>query len=109
MDIWMVDAQVQPYGKFEKVENEQNKTIEGSVLTRHFCNYFSVGIDGKVGYSFDRHRTTTRIGNLAMYGMVGLAKSFTKTRTVGELTASFRDTVREGERGSLEVREGTGK
>jgi hypothetical protein len=103
----MVEAQVQEYGKFERVEAGENKTIEGLAITRHFCNYFSVGVDGKVGYSFDRHRTSTRIGNLAVYGMVGLVKSFTKTKTVSELSLSFKDTHRGKERESLEVRENT--
>lgn len=49
---------------------------------RTFCNYFSFGIDGKIGYSFDKHRTKTRLGNLAMYGCIGLVKTFTKTKNL---------------------------
>lgn len=37
------------------------------------------------------HRTTTRMGNLAMYGVLGLVKSFTKTKSLGELAVSFKD------------------
>ena len=59
-------------------------------MTKHFCNYFSVGIDGKVGYSFDLHRTSSRIGNMMVYGVMGAVKSFTKTKTVGELTKQFK-------------------
>lgn len=44
-----------------------------------------MGIDGKIGYSFDRHRTTSRIGNLAMYGVLGFVKSMTKTKNLDEL------------------------
>lgn len=36
------------------------------------------------------HRTTTRMGNLAMYGILGLVKSFTKTKSIGELAVSFK-------------------
>jgi hypothetical protein len=50
-----------------------------------------VGIDGKIGYSFDMHRTGSRIGNLAVYGAMGFVKSFTKTKNIGELAVSFRD------------------
>ena len=64
-------------------------------ITKHFCNYFSVGIDGKVGYSFDLHRTSSRIGNMLVYGAMGIAKSFTKTKKVGELTHSFKQNTLE--------------
>ncbi len=87
----MVQAEVQQYGKFQKVEGGENKTLEGKVFSKHFCNYFSVGVDGKIGYSFDRHRTSTRMGNLAMYGMLGLVKSFTKTKSIGQLAVGFKD------------------
>ena len=57
--------------------------MEEKVLKKHFCNYFSVGIDGKVGYSFDLHRTSSRIGNLLVYGVMGTVKSMTKTKNLG--------------------------
>ena len=47
------------------------------------------------------------MGNLAVYGAMGLVKSFTKTKNIGELTTGFRDTISEG-RESLEVRDSTG-
>jgi diacylglycerol kinase (ATP) len=103
LDIWMVEAEVQEYGKFEKVEDGQNRNLEVQAITRHFCNYFSVGVDGKIGYSFDSHRTSSRIGNLAVYGAMGLLKSFTKTKNIGELAVSFRDSVKTEERESLEA------
>ena len=59
--------------------------MEGTILQKTFCNYFSFGIDGKVGYSFDMHRTKSRLGNLAVYGMLGIVKAATKTKTIDEL------------------------
>lgn len=59
--------------------------IEGKTFVRDFCNYFSFGIDGKIGYSFDSHRTNSRIGNLLMYGTLGFIKNSTKTKSVKEL------------------------
>lgn len=56
--------------------------MEGDTLIRTFCNYFSFGIDGKIGYGFDKHRTKSRLGNLAMYACIGLAKTMTKTKTL---------------------------
>ena len=72
-------------GKFEVVKENENMLLESKAIKRTFCNYFSFGIDGKIGYSFDMHRTSTRLGNLAMYGILGFAKTFTKTKTIDEL------------------------
>lgn len=74
------------YGKFEKVNKKgENETIEGKSFSRSFCNYFSFGIDGKIGYSFDKHRTKSRVGNLMVYGTMGVLRAATKTKTVQEL------------------------
>ena len=85
----MIEAEVHEYGKFEKVYDSKNKELEGKTFIKHWCNYFSIGIDGKVGYSFDMHRTSSRLGNLVVYGAMGFVKSFTKTKTLGELTKSL--------------------
>lgn len=45
-------------------------------------NYFSFGLDGKVGYSFDMHRTQSRLGNLTVYGALGFVKGITKTKNL---------------------------
>lgn len=67
---------------FEKVEGDRNVKLEGYTFQKTFCNYFSFGIDGKIGYGFDRHRQKSRLGNLAMYACMGLAKTMTKTKTL---------------------------
>lgn len=87
----MVEAEVQEYGKFEKVSDKKPTLIEGKTFIKHFCNYFSLGVDGKVGFSFDLHRTSSRMGNLAVYGAMGLVKSFTTTKTIKDLTRSLRE------------------
>jgi len=48
--------------------------MEEKFLKRHFVNYFSLGVDAEVGFEFDKNRTTTRAGNLAMYGLMGIIK-----------------------------------
>ena len=76
-------------GKFEKVADGLNSLIEGKKIQKTFVNYFSFGIDGKVGYSFDMHRASSRLGNLIVYGALGIVKGVTKTKTVDELIESF--------------------
>lgn len=72
-------------GKFEKVEESKDKDMEVKSINKHFCNYFSFGIDGQVGYEFDKHRTTSRLGNLAVYGAMGLAAGMQAIKNLGEL------------------------
>ena len=67
------------------MENGDNKQLEEKIFHKTFCNYFSFGIDGKIGYSFDMHRANSRLGNLAMYGLLGMVKTATKTKTLDEL------------------------
>jgi hypothetical protein len=50
---------------------------------KHFCNYFSFGIDGEIGYKFDKHRTSTRLGNMAVYGMMGIKTGLQKVKNLG--------------------------
>jgi diacylglycerol kinase (ATP) len=73
--------------------------VQGKKLTRHFCNYFSFGIDGEIGYEFDKRRTSTRLGNLAMYGMMGIKTGLQKIKNLGELVEIMsygEETVFEG-------------
>lgn len=63
--------------------------MNSTKIQKTFCNYFSFGIDGKIGYSFDMHRTKSRLGNLAMYACMGIIKTMTKTKTLDELLDSI--------------------
>ena len=56
--------------------------MEEKVISKTFCNYFSFGVDGKVGYSFDKYRTNTRLGNLAVYGAVGAITHLQKSKSI---------------------------
>jgi len=37
-------------GKFEKVQNAEDVILPEKSIKKHFCNYFSFGIDGEIGY-----------------------------------------------------------
>jgi hypothetical protein len=41
---------VYPYGWFEKVEKGEDVALPEKTINKHFCNYFSFGIDGEIGY-----------------------------------------------------------
>ena len=42
-------------------------------------------MDGKIGYSFDKHRTNSRLGNLFVYASMGIVKTASKTKTLNQL------------------------
>ena len=65
--------------------------MDYKMISKSFCNYFSFGIDGKVGYEFDKYRTTSRFGNLAVYGAMGILSNFQKKKTIGELVECIMD------------------
>lgn len=41
---------------------------------RSFSNYFGIGIDARVGFSFEKRRTKNAFTNLVCYGCIGLFK-----------------------------------
>ena len=88
MDVWQVTTNTYDYGKIEKFDEKEHKNI-GLEVTKPFINYFSFGLDGKVGYSFDMHRTQSRMGNLAVYSGLGLVKGITKTKNLNDLLENF--------------------
>ena len=85
LDIWQVEIGVNEHGRFEKVENGKDQVFGNKILLKHFVNYFSIGVDGEIGYEFDKRRTSTRIGNLAVYGAMGIKAGLTKVKNLGEL------------------------
>ena len=51
-------------------------------MNKSFCNYLSIGIDARIGYTFDKYRTTSRFLNLIVYGAIGLGKSCDKSMPI---------------------------
>jgi len=55
-----------------------------------------------VGYSFDKHRTQSRAGNLFVYAGLGFFKGMTPTKTIPELVSSMKE-LKSTEPGKLEL------
>lgn len=74
--------------------------MEGKKISKNFVNYFSFGVDAEIGYEFDKHRTSTRLGNMAVYGAMGIKTGFQKLKNLGEMvevmTLGESETVFEG-------------
>ena len=52
-------------------------------------NYFSVGVESRIGLGFDRHRTHSVIGNKCVYCWEGFKKMFLKTPRINSILESF--------------------
>ncbi len=69
-------------GDIMRVKDKKDVIVERKVLRRSFSNYFSVGIDARIGYSFDRHRTKSVFTNLLCYACIGIVKLFKRVKKV---------------------------
>ena len=97
IDIWKMDLQLDPIdgkvlvntkdGKFP-IKDDKGNIIKNYV--RSFINYVSLGYDARIGYNFDRRRTTSRNGNKCIYVIEGLKKIFcNKTLAVQNFIETF--------------------
>jgi len=58
-------------------------------MTKKMCNYFSFGVDSRIGFGFDKHRTTSVLGNKCVYCWEGFKKMFIKTARMKDIVDTF--------------------
>ena len=99
-DFWLIQCEVSESGGFGKV-NKTKSSFSKSLIhengskklnfRRLMSNYFSIGLDARIGLGFDKHRTTKKCCNKLMYGWEGFKKMFccVKTPSVPELISSI--------------------
>lgn len=97
-DIWTVDVELRKDGHFLKVDSEDRQKHElrdaaGNILrkmTVPMCNYFSLGVESRIGIGFDKGRSNNAVKNKMVYTKEGLKKSlFTNTLKVNEIVHSL--------------------
>ncbi|KAF4745480.1 hypothetical protein FOZ62_020783, partial [Perkinsus olseni] len=80
-DIWEVEISCTASGSIQQVKNSVKTPLrnEDGEILRHLmkpiCNYFSVGVESRVGLGFDKHRTKSQLLNKAVYVMFSPAVS----------------------------------
>jgi len=100
-DIWDVTIETHDYGGIRQVFKEKGKKfikrfmtsehpetkqqIKITTLNKRMCNYFSFGIDSRIGYGFDKKRTHSRFKNKLVYFCEGIKKAFLKTPKVNDV------------------------
>jgi hypothetical protein len=89
-DLWNVeievfsDGRVQQIKKGKKVPIDLNHThpISGNCILKKLCgNYFSIGVESRVGLGFDKRRTPSVTRNKLIYAREGF-KKMTVTKTI---------------------------
>lgn len=73
-DIWDLELDLHEGGNIRRIKNRREVVMEDQHIKRSFSNYFSLGIDARIGYSFDKRRTKNAFVNLVCYGCIGLMK-----------------------------------
>eukprot|EP00915_Cephaloidophora_sp_WS-2016_P002574 GHVH01003452.1.p1 GENE.GHVH01003452.1~~GHVH01003452.1.p1 ORF type:complete len:495 (-),score=69.49 GHVH01003452.1:1271-2755(-) len=76
MDIWEIDLKLFQDGELLQVKGAEKKKVPVAVRNFKMFNYFSIGIDARIGVGFDRNRTSTQIGNKIVYMNEGVKKIF---------------------------------
>lgn len=62
--------------------NEETESSQRH-LTKRFTNYFSFGMDARVGFDFNRHRSQKQLVNYVLYFLIGC---FNKFRSLPDIT-----------------------
>ena len=97
IDIWKMDLQLDPIDGQVLCNSKDGKfplkDDSGNIIRRYirsFINYTSLGYDARIGYNFDKNRTSSRTGNKCVYVIEGLKKIFCKkTMRVQKFLESF--------------------
>jgi diacylglycerol kinase (ATP) len=97
-DLWDIQVTVSDDGgQIRQIKNKQKVVMkDGSqlidhkltTLTKPMCNYFSIGIESRVGLGFDKKRTKSQLLNKTVYVWEGIKKIFTTTPKITDIVAS---------------------
>jgi diacylglycerol kinase (ATP) len=69
--------------------DSKGKQENVTIIKKHMSNYFSIGVESRIGLGFDRHRTQSVVGNKCVYCWEGFKKMFLKTPKINSILESF--------------------
>jgi len=76
MDIWDIELKLRPDGAVYQIKGPERVKQEVNVRKFKMFNYFSIGLDARIGMGFDRNRTTSQTANKMVYLNEGIKKAF---------------------------------
>jgi hypothetical protein len=68
--------------------NEESEPNQKHLLKR-FTNYFSFGMDARVGFDFNRHRTQKQLLNYILYFLIGCFNEFRSIENITDIVAKM--------------------
>ena len=74
-NVWNIEVNLRRGGKMEMPEDGEMREIPGKKIEKLMCHSFSIGIDARIGLSFEQKRTRSRACNVLVYAWEG-AKRF---------------------------------
>ncbi|CAK65676.1 unnamed protein product (macronuclear) [Paramecium tetraurelia] len=89
-DVWDVDIRLQQGGYISEIKRNENGVGEMKLQLKdqryykQMINYFSIGVDARIGFGFDKNRTSNQCCNKCVYCWEGFKKMFLKTPKVNQ-------------------------
>jgi diacylglycerol kinase (ATP) len=120
-DIWEITIETHENGGLKQIQKSTGKRFQKKFMSvtdletgkevpinsfkKLMCNYFSFGIESRIGYGFEKGRTRSRLGNKIVYAWEGFKKFFKKTPKVNDIVENLQ-TLRIGPNGEeIPIRE----
>uniref|UniRef100_A0A7S4V475 Diacylglycerol kinase n=1 Tax=Alexandrium monilatum TaxID=311494 RepID=A0A7S4V475_9DINO len=104
-DIWEVSLRTHKSGSLQFIDDGKkvctDKHVQrhhikelpegGLEMSKYMCNYFSMGLDARIGVGFDKNRQGGQAANKAVYGWEGTKKLLFKRKgLIANITESMR-------------------
>ncbi|CAD8102521.1 unnamed protein product [Paramecium sonneborni] len=89
-DVWDVDITLKKDGFISEIKRHSNSVGEIKILLKDskfhkpMINYFSLGVDARIGFGFDKNRTDNQFCNKIVYCWEGFKKMFLKTPKINQ-------------------------
>ena len=93
-DMWDVTVETFPNGRIYDIKNERQVQRNEILFKKMFSNYVGLGLDARVVYTMERHRTPYACLNKVAYGLVGCINYFRSLKKLDEKVDSISDSTK---------------
>jgi len=112
MDIWDIELKLRDGGAVYQVKGPERKKQEVDSREFKMFNYFSIGLDARIGMGFDRNRTTSQTSNKMVYLNEGIKKAFmndfiTMDKWIHKFKENSETVIDQTDKGALRLEKGT--
>ena len=92
-DMWDVTVETFEGGQIYDVKNQQEIAREQTSFKKMFSNYVGLGLDARVVYTVERHRTPNAFLNKVVYALIGCCNFFRPMKRLEEKVESISDSA----------------